>query len=488
MTERKSSGKPQHSDPRVKRGTRLISRSPKTSANNVVTPPKAAVAAPNARKDEIHRRRYPFNDMLKRKSEGAVDLERDTAPSGPSNELYSKSEMASSGDDAVDARMAHRIADLERALAIAKEEQNLAREELSRLRQCREADQDAIEELRAQLAQSASNADTVPPVQLEQRLASHDKTHQNRLERPQSNGEADDLRLRLHAAEKESQERLQQLLALKSSISSLTRMDSQITDSELAESFSQLANRVREWTVSNFRRSKLNLDSLPKETEEVLSALNPLYSVNIRSTDKLALYQAVVSNSLMQIFDAPIVFGLPSTGPFGALRPFVEHTRHLGTTYREWVRATVQVLERSEANGDIETEREASLHRLTGEISHILFTLTSVSLPQPAQSVLTGILKDAMGLQRTLALQKARYQLLFFRCQDASMQFDDRTMEAVNDVDPAVEDGADMDVDRRFLFCAFPGLVKWGDEWGEHAEMSNVLLKARVCSGVNGTL
>jgi len=483
MTERKSSESTHRLS--VKRGTRLISRSTKPSANNVVTPPKAAVAAPNARKDEVHRRRYPFNDMLKRKSEGAVDLERDTAPSGPSNELFSKSEMASSGDDAVDARMAHRIADLERALAIAKEEQNLAREELSRLRQHREEDQHAMEELSARLAESGSNANRVSPAQLEERLASHDDTRQHRVERAQSNSEADDLRLRLHAAEKESQERLQQLLALKSSISSLTRMDSQITDSELAESFSQLANRVREWSVSNFRRSKLNLDKLPKETEEVLTALNPLYSVSLRSTDKLALYQAIVSSSLMQIFDAPVVFGLPSTGPFATLRPLAEHTRHLGTTYREWVRATVQILERSEANSDMEIEREASLHRLTGEISHILFTLTSVSLPPHAQSVLTGILKDAVILQRTLALQKARYQLLFLRCQDASMQFDDRTMEAVNDIDPAVEDGTDMDVDRRFLFCAFPGLVKWGDEWGEHAEMSNVLLKARVCSGVS---
>ncbi|KAI4702574.1 hypothetical protein J4E81_002939 [Alternaria sp. BMP 2799] len=381
-----------------------------------------------------------------------------------------------------------RIADLERALAIAKEEQDLAREELVKVRQYREEDRHAIEELRAQLAESSSIVDRVPPAQLEERFASHGEPHQYSPKRPQSNGEADDLRLRLHAAEKESQERLQQLLALKSSISSLTRMDSQITDSELAESFSQLANRVREWTVSNFRRSRLNLDKLPKETEEVLSALNPLYSVNIQSTDKLALYQAIVSNTLMQIFDAPIVFGLPSTGPFATLRPLAEHTRHLGTIYREWVRATVQVLERSEASSAIETEREASLHRLTGEISHVLFTLTSVSLPPHAQSMLTGILKDAVTLQRTLALQKARYQLLFLRCQDASMQFDDRTMEAVNDVDPAVEDGADMDVDPRFLFCAFPGLIKYGDEWGEHVEMSNVLLKARVCSGVNGAL
>jgi hypothetical protein len=433
-----------------------------------------------------------------------VDLSRDTAPSGPSNELPSKSEMASSGDDAVDTRMAHRVAHLERALAIAKEEHNLVREELSKLRQNREADQDAIGELRAQLPAASHDhrrGNEVPEevaqgaegilrqncelryqlAQLEERLASH----QHRLERPQSNREADDLRLRLHATEKESQERLQQLLALKSSISSLTRVDSQITDSELAESFSQLANRVREWTVSNFRRSKLNLDNLPKETEEVLSKLTPLYRINICSTDKLALYQAIVSTSLMQIFDTPIVFGLPTTGPFAALRPFAERTCRLGSVHREWVRATIQVVERSDASGEIEKETETSLHRLTREISHILFTLTSVSLAPTAQSTLTGILKDAVSLQRTLALQKARYQLLFFCCQDASMQFDDRTMEAVNDVDPAMEDGTGMDVDRKFLFCAFPGLIKHGDEWGEHVEMSNVLLKARVCSGVS---
>ena len=459
--------------------------------------------------------------MLKRKSGGVVDLPSDTAPSGPSNEFIHRPEMLPPGDDAT--RISHRVADLERALAIAKEEQEMAREDLSRLRHSRQADQDTIEELRQQLAEKSSNTGGAPvggpsglqrdtgvpghlgngredalrqnsdlryrvaqlEEQLEEQLASHDGLYPRSLDRPQSRGEADDLRLRLHASEKESQERLQQLLALKSSISSLTRTDSQITDSELAESFSQLANRVREWTVSNFRRSRLNLDNLPKETEDVLRALNPQYRASIQSTDKLALYQAVVSTSLMQVFDNSIVFGLPSTGPLGALRQFAERTQHLGTAHREWVRATVQVLERSEANGEIQKESEASIHRLAGEASHILFTLTSVSLAPNAQSTLAGMLKDAMGLQRTLALQKARYKLLFFRRQDDNMQFDDRTMETVNDVDPAMEDDTDMEIDRKFLFCAFPGLIKYGDEWGENSEMSNIVLKARVCSGVS---
>ncbi|KAH8624350.1 hypothetical protein IG631_21089 [Alternaria alternata] len=459
--------------------------------------------------------------MLKRKSGGVVDLPSDTAPSGPSNEFINRLEMLPPGDDAT--WISHRVADLERALAIAKEEQEMAREDLSRLRHSRQADQDTIEELRQQLAEKSSNTGGAPvggssglqrdtgvpghlgngredalhqnsdlryrvaqlEEQLEDQLASHDGLYPRSLDRPHSRGEADDLRLRLHAAEKESQERLQQLLALKSSISSLTRTDPQITDSELAESFSQLANRVREWTVSNFRRSRLNLDNFPKETEDVLRALNPQYRASIQSTDKLALYQAVVSTSFMQIFDNPIVFGLPSTGPLGALRHFAERTQHLGTAHREWVRATVQVLERSEANGEIQKESEASIHRLAGEASHILFTLTSVSLAPNAQSTLAGMLKDAVGLQRTLALQKARYKLLFFRHQNDNMQFDDRTMETVNDVDPSMEDDTDMEVDRIFLFCAFPGLIKYGDEWGEHYEMSNVLLKARVCSCVS---
>jgi hypothetical protein len=37
---------------------------------------------------------------------------------------------------------------------------------------------------------------------------------------------------------------------------------------------------------------------------------------------------------------------------------------------------------------------------------------------------------------------------------------------------------------RQFMFCVTPCLEKYGDEWGENAEVVNVLLRARVCCGV----
>jgi hypothetical protein len=58
-------------------------------------------------------------------------------------------------------------------------------------------------------------------------------------------------------------------------------------------------------------------------------------------------------------------------------------------------------------------------------------------------------------------------------------------MESVNDLDNMVDDDGDVDPsDRQFLFCVFPCLEKFGDEWGENSQVSNVLLKARVCCGV----
>jgi hypothetical protein len=316
--------------------------------------------------------------------------------------------------------------------------------------------------------------------QLEEQLRSTDSTQQG-PDRPRSPVDIGGLRLRLHAAEKESQERLQQLISIKSSISSLTRMQSQITDSDLVASFSELANRVREWTVSNLRRTKPHFDNLPKETEEVVGKLYPQYRSGIQGADKFALYQAVISNSLMHIFESPLVFGLPAS--LAAILSFADEVQDSGAAYGEWKRATIQVLESSRVQQDLVAERERLLHRMLGDVCHLLFTLTSTTVTSSAQLALTGIFKNTIDLQRTLALQKARYQLLFLHNQGKTMYLDDRTMEAINDVESTMDDDTVMETDRTFLFCAFPGLIKHGNEWGEHHEMSNVLLKARVCSG-----
>ncbi|KAA8619316.1 hypothetical protein PtrSN002B_003401 [Pyrenophora tritici-repentis] len=483
MTERKSGDSPPQLN--IRRAARLTSKSSKPLTSTATTP-KATVVAPNARKEEVRRRKNPFNDMLRHRDGGAVEASTDAVPPNSSKEpMRETSGVQPEG-------LAQRVAHLESELAAAKEEQGALRKELEEERSYRKADLDMIEESRQRLAGKGLDEGSLHQnheshynlVGLEEQLISREHVDHNDSEKPKPQREADDLRVRLHTAEKESNERLQQLLSLKSSISSLTRMESQITDNELADSFTQVANRIREWTVSNYRRSKPRFDNIPKESHVAFGTICPRYRTDIKTTDKLTFYQAIVSDSLMKVLDSPVMFGLPSTGPLAAIVPLAKQVQDAGGAYRVWIRATVQALERSTVYVDIEKEKEAVLHRLCGEICHLLFTLTSITITTTAQSALKSILKDAVGLQRTLILQRARYELLFFRNQDEVMEFDDYTMEAINDPDPSADEDSDMDMDHTLKFCAFPGLVKYGDEQGQYPDMRNVLLKARVCSGV----
>jgi hypothetical protein len=415
----------------------------------------------------------------------------------------------------VDARMADRVVELERALSLAREEQNALREALEESRQHRHerhsqisvdapgaATATADEQRRADkdvdrwsdTRSSPESLETLTPSAHAPSSHSHDEilrqNHDLRYKLANlqdqipthTDTEWNDLRSRLHTTEKESQERLHQLLSLKSSISSLTRSDAQATDSELADAFNQLANRIREWVLSNFRRTKLDIADLPPGTIATLRSLTPSYE-SIERTDRLALYQALVSNALMQIFDEPVVLGLPDTG----LRAFATNMQDDGVEYREWRRATIRVLEAREGTGSaLGPGRNEALHRIAREIAQLLFTLTGVEVTQSAQAALMGVLRTAADLQRMLALQKARYQVRFFRDADTGgrLNFDERRMESVNDLDNMVDDGEVGSLNRRFIFCVFPCLEKFGDERGENTQVSNVLLKARVCCGV----
>ncbi|EUC31722.1 hypothetical protein COCCADRAFT_100566 [Bipolaris zeicola 26-R-13] len=457
MTERKSSGRlqPHHRQPQSQSQSQSQS-----TLNNTTTPPKASRIASNVPKDQARRRIFPLNDMHKHQSgrtpgpsQPTTNVDDSTPPSQDATNESGQQHTQSPSATEKARRDSSNLWESTMNDAVQRESEELVRQN---------------HELRCRVAQ------------LEDQLMypNSARQHSDRQESPDQVG---DLKLCLQAAEKESQERLQQIIALKSSISSLTRVQSQITDSDLVVSLSELANRVREWTISNLRRTKLNLENIPKETEETVCKLYPQYRNGIQGADKFALYQAIISTSLMPIFETPLVFGLPKS--LTAIQSFADEVQGSGPAYSEWKRATIQVLENSRVQPDLIREREELLHRILGDICHLLFTLTSTTVTSSAQSALSGILKNAVDFQRTLALQKARYQLLFFRSEGKKMCLDDRTMEAINDVDSTTDDDTPMETDRTFLFCVFPGLVKHGDEWGEHDEMSNVLLKARVCSG-----
>lgn len=433
--------------------------------------------------------------------------------------------------------MAHRVAELERALVIAKEEQEAMKEALGKARQRSHEDQDTIDDLHEQSNHTRQGTPDTPtttasaresdakedptslrgiddlkaletPVesrsrrlshddaqrqnydlryklaQLQEQLVSQDVHYRNNLDRTLSHGDAEwnELRMRLHATEKESQERLQHLLLLKSSISSLTRTDSQITDSELLDQFTQLSNRIREWVITNFRRTKMVAGSLPPETVKALKSLTPAFET-IENADRLALFQALVAEALMQILKEPLVVGLPHADHFAALHSFARNIQSHGPEYREWRRATIRAIESNNIERSAQQGKNEYLHRMAGTIEHLLFTLTSVNLTMTAQTALMSILHATADLQRMMALQKAQYEVVFFHNEGSASHraFDDLTMEAINDVDSELEEDGDVLTDRHFLFCVFPSLQKFGDEWGDNLSVSNVLLKAKVC-------
>ncbi|KAF2639251.1 hypothetical protein P280DRAFT_481404 [Massarina eburnea CBS 473.64] len=523
-------GEKKTSEPSGRLGVKRQKPTSSSPARPTDTPPKTAVATTNTKpKDETQRRKNYFNDMLNHRSN--KEKEKGTRRSTSSKHEESEAPKRASPDShgSIDGA-AERIAELERTLATVLEEQHAMREELAKARdQGASADSKRNSNhghhLQSPLGPpGAFHSDSRPttpspaprsiPVdiddeasprrrtprrsfnhhrsdlsvenydlraqvaQLQDQIQAQELAFQSRL---RTETDWYELTSRLHTTEKESQERLQQLLSLKSSISSLTRMDSQVTDSELTESFSQLANRVREWVITNFRRAKLNLTNLPPDVVLALEDISPTYQ---RIEDRLPLYQALISNVLMHIFREPILVGLPEHGPLAAVRKLAECLYNPSPEYREWRRCTIRSIENTEGTA-VQREKEKLMHLLAGEIGHQLHKLTSVNLTQNAQSALVGILNAAADLQHTLLQQKAQYRMCFFRhMEDIEIDFDESSMESINDFDGSVDDDGDVIVDRKFAFCVFPCLEKWGDEYGENTAARNVLLKARVCCGV----
>lgn len=414
-----------------------------------------------------------------------------------------------------DAKAEGRIAELERALAVAKEDQAALREELDNSKRRSQVYGEPGADYRRPVPRPSSplpgstrvdysSLETSPrrPISraredvmeqnfalrgqvahLHEQLVQQDAMFRSNLEqRVQSrDAEWEEVTARLHHTEKESQERLQQLLDLKHSISAMTRMENQATDSELAERADQLYHRIREWVISNFRRAKLDFANVSRDTTKVLEAIHPQYAT-VSSSDRLPLYQALIANALMDIFREDICIGLPTSGPLAPMRQLAAYIHNAGNEYREWRRATIRALEKSESRHALREERERMLHRVAADVEHQLFSLTSTNLTPNAQASLLAILDSAADLQHILLLQKAQYRLQFF-CNDEydEVCYDEECMEAVND---GMDEDGDMALGRRFAFCVFPCLEKFGDEFGEKVEVRNVLLRARVCSGV----
>ncbi|KAF2447267.1 hypothetical protein P171DRAFT_248850 [Karstenula rhodostoma CBS 690.94] len=504
----------------VRRSKTTTAKPSKSSDPPINAPPKAALATARRFNDMLHPRSSKERERARRVSDGAATRTEATVAAlnegnGPSDEGPS--------DPA-----AQRVAELEQALATALEEQNTMKEELAKLREHGQVYRESIEEYRQTLAstytlqsppgafhpnprpvsarsnsyddESAPRRSMILPredlaeqndhlrtkvAQLQDQLMTQEATYHSLLEHRRSRAEAewDELTARLHATEKESSERLQQLLSLKSAFSSLTRVESQVTDNELSEAFSQLSNRVREWVISNYRRAKLNFSDIPQDTAEVLQATFPSY-MTIDAANRLALFQAIVSHTLMHIFEEALFVGLPKTGPVATLRQIATLFQNTAG-YQDWRHATIRSLQESDVTHVINGEKAQQIDRMASGILQHLHAITSTTLPPEARTTLVSILRATVEVQNALLLQKAQYRVDFPKAQSGiKPSLDDNRMEPINELDGYVDDDGDVVVDRVFAFCVFPCLEKFGDEYGEHTDVSNVLVKAKVCCSI----
>ncbi|KAF2741106.1 hypothetical protein EJ04DRAFT_571821 [Polyplosphaeria fusca] len=501
---------------RLKRPGKVSSR---TSPPSISTPPKAAIGSSKGKKEELHRRKNPFNEMLLHKH-GKDTSGSSTSATEEQEELradkgHGRNPSIGSIKSISDERTANRIAELERALIITREEQNALREELDKVKQHDQAYRETIEDYHRQLhshnhghhsrphspdtdmvveygdrdgyenqaAYDRRGEDAMDQTQhlrqklaeLQERLVEQDVGYRLKLQQQaqqalRGESEWNELTRRLHHAEKESTERLQQLMDLKQSISSLTRMESQVADSDLSEQMDLLYHRIREWVISNFRRTKLDFSNLTTETARMLESIHP-DPTQMESSDRLSFYQSIISSKLMQIFNEPIMIGLPKTGPLAPVTQIAAYIHDVGHDYREWRRATVLALHRSGAASQIDAEKKELLHAMVNDIKTHLSNLTSVTITPAAMASLSDIFCNSNGDTAYAAAAEGALQ------GAQTVLFDDSLMENINGDDM---DDVDTFTKRELAFCVFPCLEKFGDEAGEHLDVSNVLLKAKI--------
>lgn len=434
------------------------------------------------------------------------------------NDANADAEASAKIGEGDESNMRERVASLEKALSVARAEQDALKAELERARHQvhlyeatagehripvsphtprtppQSSSTHSKPDLEASPRRSLNGSDQSVLEQnyelrrqvanLQTQLSDQDTTYRTAIDdhRRSRHAEWNDLTARLHYAEKESQERLQQLQDLKQSISALTRVESQVSDGELVERVDKLYHRIREWVVSNFRRSKLTQDRVPAETAKVLHRIYRGY-LKLKAGDRLPLYQSIVAYALMEIFEESLVVGLPQTGPLAPIRQLAAYIQGTGAEFGEWRRATIRALENSHMRDTLREEQARKIHQLSNDIEHQLFCLTSTQLAPNAKSELLAIVRRTADLQNALLLQKAHYRLHFFSHQgDKRIFFDDRRMEPVNDIDDGTDEHGQVATKRTFGFCVFPCVEKFGDEFGDTNDIRNVLLRARVWS------
>lgn len=267
-----------------------------------------------------------------------------------------------------------------------------------------------------------------------------------------------------------------QLFDLKKSIAAATRLESQIADSTFAQEMQHLCHETQNWVVNNFRRVKL--DKTPEEMcarlesiaePKQLEYLRPLFE-SFESSMKLSSIQAVTACYMMEIFEEPLLFGMPTDEEWRkSIKRAAETLPAVmaPASFNKWRAVTLEAIKQS---ADISQSLASASQSMSEMICITLNTLTDMEESQSRVSSLNAIVKRTVSLAHSFRVQRAQYE---FSLPSPGASYDPDVMEDDSlEGDDAAECG---------IRCAtFPSVVKRGDEDGDNEQLSNVVVKAKV--------
>jgi hypothetical protein len=279
-------------------------------------------------------------------------------------------------------------------------------------------------------------------------------------------------------AHEEHLEVKRQLLGLKQSISTSTRLENQVADSMFAQEIQHLYHEIQNWVINNFR--KVKIERTPEEIcsrligiaePRQVELLKPLFE-NYDPSLKIVALQAVVACYIMEIFEDPLLFGLPPKTDWrrGIKRASESLPSILPpAVYNKWRATTLDMIKQTP---QMKHHFDSASSSLAEMICITLHTLTEVEESPAKVDSLNAIIKRIIALSHVFRVQRAQFD---FHLPLPGTPFDPAMME---------EDCAKEAETQCQIRCAlFPVVVKYGDEKGENVESSNTIVKAKVlCS------
>lgn len=272
-----------------------------------------------------------------------------------------------------------------------------------------------------------------------------------------------------------------QLAELKRSISTSTRVESQIvSDSTFVQEFDLLYHEVQNFVVNNYRRTKAvltteNLVSNFEKASESIHAPAAARAVlaNFDSAFKIPIFQAVTATYIIAIFQEPLLFGLSSDMDWyqtvckaADALPMVLSA----AAFNKWRAITLDVVRQSD---HLKQSIELAAREMSESVCNAMDAITESEASETRIVSLTGIARRAISLAHMFRVQRAHYE---FMLPDTDSPFDPSTMEDVSeDSHPTFAST---------VRCAMsPAIIKLGDADGDNvSKMVNVIVKAKVLS------